>query len=132
MILWWLVGCTALVLLALIGLLVRVRLLATQDGSFECALRRAGEKEWTSGVAYFGDDAVLWYRLVSLSIRPKRQLPREELEIQELRRRGTGGRVVDLSCRVGEEELELAMHEESFSALVAWIESAAPTQPRLF
>ncbi|WP_172120279.1 DUF2550 family protein [Actinomyces faecalis] len=120
----------ALVLVALI--LLRVRLLAGQVGSFECALRRPGDRRWMSGVACFGDEAVEWYRLVSLSWRPKLCIPRQDMVLADARRRGAGGRVVDVACQVGQVRYDLGMLEDSHSALVAWLESAAPAQPRLF
>ena len=52
--------------------------------------------------------------------------------------------MVDVECALGARAtsspaqaasvtaFELAMMEESYSALVAWVESAAPEQPRLF
>lgn len=45
---------------------------------------------------------------------------------------GYAGRVVDVACQVGQARYDLGMLEDSHSALVAWLESAAPTQPRLF
>ncbi|MDU5427921.1 DUF2550 family protein [Actinomyces urogenitalis] len=120
----------ALVLVALI--LLRVRLLASQVGSFECALRRPQDRRWMSGVACFGDETVEWYRLISLSWRPKFRMPREDMVLTDARRRGTAGRVVDVACQVGQARYDLGMLEDSHSALVAWLESAAPTQPRLF
>lgn len=59
-------------------------------------------------------------------------MPREDMVLTDARRRGTAGRVVDVACQVGQARYDLGMLEDSHSALVAWLESAAPTQPRLF
>ncbi|PHP53694.1 DUF2550 domain-containing protein [Actinomyces ruminis] len=130
---WGIVGAVALVVIILAGLfLTRLRHLAGRVGAFECALRPAGGRHWISGIAVFGDDDLEWHRLVSWSLRPRRRLLREDLELGPVHRRGEGGHVVDVPCRYRGERFELAMVEDSHSALVAWIESAAPSQPTLF
>ena len=60
------IAVTVLVLLAC-GFLLRLRYLAGQVGSFECALRPRGAQRWLSGVASFQLDSLEWYRLVSFS-----------------------------------------------------------------
>ena len=128
---WCVLGLVALMLL-LLAFLLRIRFLASAVGSFECALRRSGEAHLMSGVAAFGDHAITWHRLVSLSPRPRYRMEREVFEIVSSHPRGADGRIIDVTCVVDGEQLELAMLEDSHSALVAWLESAAPTQPRLF
>ncbi|MCL3777665.1 MULTISPECIES: DUF2550 family protein [unclassified Actinomyces] len=129
---WCALGLVALVLLLAVAFLLRIRVLASSVGSFECALRPAGTARLMSGVAAFGDEAITWHRLVSLSPWPRYRMAREVFEINESHPRGADGRVIDVSCTVGGQRLELAMLEDSHSALVAWLESAAPSQPRLF
>ena len=85
--------------------------------------------------ASFRLDSLEWYRLVSFSTRPSRSWSRLNLELSEARRRREQGRVVEVHCvdaTRSPEGFDLAMMEESHSALVAWVESAAPEQPRLF
>ena len=128
------IAVTALVLLTG-GFLIRLRHLAGQVGSFECAMRPTGGQRWMSGVASFQLDSLEWYRLVSLSMRPTRVWRRLDLELSTARRRREQGRVVEVHCvdaTRSPEGFDLAMMEESHSALVAWVESAAPEQPRLF
>ena len=128
------IGIIALVLLAG-GFLVRLRYLAGQVGSFECAMRLPGGQRWLSGVASFRLDSLQWYRLMSLSTRPSRVWRRLDLELSAARRRREQGRVVEVHCvdaTAGSDGFDLAMMEESHSALIAWVESAAPEQPRLF
>ncbi|MDU0349735.1 DUF2550 family protein, partial [Actinomyces sp. MRS3W] len=127
---WEIVSAVALVALALVAVfLLRLRSLAGRIGAFECALRRRGRPRWRSGIAVFRDDDVEWYRLVSFSLRPRYRFVRDGLELGQARHRGRGGRIVDVPCRYGDMNFKLAMMEDSHSALVAWIESAAPTQP---
>ena len=133
----WMVVAIAVTILVLLigGFLVRLRDLAGQVGSFECAMRPTGGQRWMSGVASFQFDSLEWYRLVSLSTRPTRVWRRLDLELSAARRRREQGRVVEVHCvdaTRSPEGFDLAMMEESHSALVAWVESAAPEQPRLF
>ena len=117
------------------GFLVRLRYLAGQVGSFECAMRLPGGQRWLSGVASFRLDSLQWYRLMSLSTRPSRVWRRLDLELSAARRRREQGRVVEVHCvdaTAGSDGFDLAMMEESHSALVAWVESAAPEQPSLY
>ena len=128
------IGIIALVLLAG-GFLVRLRYLAGQVGSFECAMRLPGGQRWLSGVASFRLDSLQWYRLMSLSTRPSRVWRRLDLELSAARRRREQGRVVEVHCvdaTAVSDGFDLAMMEESHSALVAWVESAAPEQPSLY
>ena len=133
---WMIVAIVAIALVLLTGgFLARLRYLAGQVGSFECAMRPAGGQRWLSGVASFRLDSLEWYRLVSFSTRPSRSWSRLNLELSEARRRREQGRVVEVHCvdaTAGPDGFDLAMMEESHSALVAWVESAAPEQPRLF
>ena len=129
---WATAGAAAVVVLLLTGVfIVRLRRLAGRVGSFECALRRPGRSRWMSGIATFGGDSVEWTRLVSLSPRPRYHFDRADIELGEVRHRGVDGRIVDVDCTYRGEHYDLAMVEDSHSAMVAWLESAAPTQPRL-
>lgn len=114
--------------LLLILFVVRVRRLAHRIGSFECALRPAGRREWTSGIAVFGVGRVDWYRLVSLSLRPDRTFAREDLEVRERVHRSPGGsqQVSEILCSLPGGEVHLAMRRESLAGLVSWLESAPP------
>ena len=128
------IGIIALVLLTG-GFLVRLRYLAGQVGSFECAMRLPGGQRWLSGVASFRLDSLEWYRLMSLSTRPSRVWRRLDLELSAAKRRREQGRVVEVHCvdaTAGSDGFDLAMMEESHSALVAWVESASPEQPSLY
>ena len=133
---WMIVAIVAVTLMLLTGgFLVRLRYLAGQVGSFECAMRTPGAQHWLSGVASFRLDSLEWYRLMSLSTRPSRVWRRLDLELSAARRRREQGRVVEVHCvdATGSPDgFDLAMMEESHSALIAWVESAAPEQPSLY
>ena len=133
---WMIVAIVSIALVLLTGgFLARLRYLAGQVGSFECAMRPAGGQRWLSGVASFRLDSLEWYRLMSLSTRPSRVWRRLDLELSAARRRREQGRVVEVHCvdaTAGPDGFDLAMMEESHSALVAWVESASPEQPSLY
>ena len=124
----WLGTVLALALLVLLALLfvVRLRSVAGRLGSFECAWRPSHTTRWSSGVSMFTNDALRWYRLMSLAPSPARIWARGYLEMGPARRRGAGSKVVEVPCTSGDVVFELAMHEDSHSALVAWLESTAP------
>lgn len=130
---WTATVVAAVVVLVLIGaFIVRLRYLAGRVGSFECALKRPGWRRWMSGIATFGDEAVEWTRLMSLSVRPRYRFERADMELGEVRHRGRGGSIADVECSYRGDHFDLAMMEDSHSALVAWLESAPPAQPSLF
>ena len=77
---WATAGAAAVVVLLLTGVfIVRLRRLAGRVGSFECALRRPGRSRWMSGIATFGDEAIEWHRLISLSPRARYRMHRDDL-----------------------------------------------------
>ena len=117
-------------LVLVVVFLGRLRFLASQVGSFECALLRSGRRRYMSGIATFGDEAIEWNRLISLSPRARYRMHRDDLVLGGPRPRA-GGRIVDVTCTVAGKSFDLAMLSDSHSALVAWLESAAPTQPSL-
>ena len=117
-------------LVLVVVFLGRLRFLASKVGSFECALLRSGRRRYMSGIATFGDEAIEWHRLISLSPRARYRMHRDDLVLGGPRPRA-GGRIVDVTCTVAGKSFDLAMLSDSHSALVAWLESAAPTQPSL-
>ena len=117
-------------LVLVVVFLGRLRFLASQVGSFECALLRSGRRRYMSGIATFGDEAIELHRLISLSPRARYRMHRDDLVLGGPRPRA-GGRIVDVTCTVAGKSFDLAMLSDSHSALVAWLESAAPTQPSL-
>ena len=127
---WCVLAVLAGSLLLVVVFLARLRFLASQVGSFECALLRAGRRRYMSGIATFGDEAIEWHRLISLSPRARYQMHRDDLVLGPPRPRA-GGRIVDVTCDLAGHSFDLAMLSDSHSALVAWLESAAPTQPSL-
>lgn len=130
---WGTLAVLALVVVVAIALYaVRVRRIANRVGSFECALRRTGGRDWTSGIACYGAGRVDWYRLVSARLAPSRSFRRDDLVVLRRERRPGAGHVIEARVSHRGEELELAMVREAFAGLVSWLESAPPRgEPRL-
>jgi len=126
----------------LLAVAVRRRLLQRSGGTIEVSLRlgRSGAgRGWANGVGYFASGGELWwYRIFSLSPRPRRVLLRRELVVLGRRaptgaeRRALHGGAVVLECRAGQGEVELALDGLAVTGLLAWLESRPPgaTLPR--
>ena len=127
----WLLDTTAvllaLVLLYGLALVVRRRVLARRGGTFD----RPG-RGWLLGVGRYSGECLEWYRIFSLSPRPKRSWLREELTYRG--RRDTDGHErlalfpehVVVSCDSPQGEVELAMGPASLTGFQAWLEARPP------
>ena len=128
------------VLLVVLGLLVvavvaafllRRRFLLSGLGAVTMWLRPAGTPRWAVGVGWYSGDTLLWYRALSLSVRPGMRLSRGSFSV-EARRRATGSDVpvptesIVLTCRTEEGPRELAMDPSTVTGFLSWIESAPP------
>lgn len=122
-------------LLVFAALVLRRRLLTRGGGTFDCSLRLepgARGKGWTLGIGRYAGDALQWYRVFSLSMRPGRSLARSWLQVVE-RRAPTGvetfallsGAVV-VGCRDADGPVELAMSADALTGFLAWVESSPP------
>ena len=83
-------------LVLVVVFLGRLRFLASQVGSFECALLRSGRRRYMSGIATFGDEAIEWHRLISLSPRARYRMHRDDLILGGPRPRA-GERIIDVT-----------------------------------
>jgi Protein of unknown function (DUF2550) len=110
---------------------LRRRFLLSGLGAVTMWLRPVGTPRWSVGVAWYSGDTLLWYRALSLSVRPNRRLCRSEFRV-DARRRPTGQDValpaesVILTCRTGAGPQELAMDSSTVTGFLSWIESAPP------
>src|SRR4051794_38367539 len=82
------------VLLVLLGLLLvvvtvafllRRRFLLSGLGAVTMWLRPARSPRWSVGVGWYGGDVLLWYRGLSLAVRPQERLCRAELRVESRR-----------------------------------------------
>jgi hypothetical protein len=126
------------VLLALLGavlvgvvvaFLLRRRFLLSGLGAVTMWLRPRHSARWSVGVAWFGDDSLLWYRALSLAVRPQRRLPRADLRVQGRREAqrddlALPADVVVLTCQTADGPQELAMEPSTLTGFLSWVESA--------
>ena len=127
-----LVLAVAVVLVGLVvAFLLRRRFLLSGLGAVTMWLRPPGTPRWAVGVAWYSGETLLWYRALSLSVRPNRRLCRSEFRV-DARRRSTRADVslpddtVVLTCRTGAGPQELAMDRSTETGFLSWIESAPP------
>jgi len=128
----------AAVVLALVvlgaGLLRRV-VLQRGGGTIELSLqlKTPGHgRGWVNGVGRFTGDELQWFRVFSLSPRPRRCWSRRDLRVVRTRepsgaehRALLEGAVV-LECRAAGRPLEIAMSRSALTGFLAWMEARPP------
>ena len=114
-----------------VGFLLRRRFLLTGLGAVTMWLRPEGSPRWAVGVAWYGGDTLLWYRALSLSVRPQRRLRRAGFSVEG--RRGAArddlalpADAVVLAVRTCSGPQELAMDPGTVPGFLSWVESAPP------
>jgi uncharacterized protein DUF2550 len=123
------VGLLVVALVA--AFLLRRRFLLSGLGAVTMWLRPVGTTRWALGVAWYSGETLLWYRALSLSVRPNQRLCRSEFHV-DARRRPTREDLalptesVVLTCRTGAGPHELAMDSSTVTGFLSWIESAPP------
>jgi len=118
-----------LLVAVVVAFLLRRRFLLSGLGAVTMWLRPARSARWAVGVAWFGDDSLLWYRALSLAVRPQRRLHRADLRVGT-RRKATRedlalpSDVVVLTIETGEGPQDLAMESATLTGFLSWVESA--------
>jgi len=121
--------------LLLLAVAARRRWLQAAGGTVELSLRLrrpADGAGWVNGVGRFVDDELRWYRVFSLSTRPRRVLSRRTLEVVRRRppssaeQRALLDGAVVMECRAGDRPVELAMPPSTVTGFLAWLEARAP------
>jgi hypothetical protein len=117
------------------ALSIRRRFLSRSGGAIEMSLRlKSGSygRGWVLGVGRFNGDELQWFRVFSLSSRPRRTLSRAGLSVK--RRRVPKG-IESRSLLKGVEILELllagsvmevAMDPSAITGFLAWLEARPP------
>lgn len=135
----WLLDAAGLLLVLFllygVALIVRRRVLSRHGGTFELSCRvrpeRAG-RGWLLGLGRYSGETLEWFRIFSLSPRPKRTWERSTL-VYDDRRAPEGVEemslypehlVIELHHR--EAPLELAMSPASLTGFQAWLEARPP------
>jgi hypothetical protein len=118
-----------LLVAVVVAFLLRRRFLLSGLGAVTMWTRSTNSPRWSVGVAWFGGDSLLWYRALSLAMRPQRRLCRADLRV-EGRRQVTSEDValptdvVVLTCRTSDGPQELAMEPSTLTGFLSWVESA--------
>jgi hypothetical protein len=120
-----------LVVALVVAFLLRRRFLLSGLGAVTMWLRPVGSSRWSVGVAWYGGDMLLWYRGLSLAVRPHERLCRAELRVESRRspRRddlALPSDVVVLAIGTPEGPRELAMDASTVTGFLSWLESAPP------
>jgi hypothetical protein len=114
-----------------VAFLLRRRFLLSGLGAVTMWLRPVRSPRWSVGVAWYGGDTLLWYRGLSLAVRPQERLSRSEVRIDARR---TAGRddlalpadAVVLAISTPQGPRELAMDTSTVTGFLSWMESAPP------
>jgi hypothetical protein len=125
----------ALVVCYGVALVVRRRVLARNGGTFELSHRLRhvrGGRGWVLGLGRYSGDQLEWFRIFTLSPRPKRRWNRARLSYDERRDPERSeqhalypGHVV-IQCQSPDGEMELAMSAASLTGFQAWLEARPP------
>lgn len=130
-----LLGVLLLAAAALAAFTVRRRWLAREGGAVEMSFRlkhRSQGRGWVLGVGKFVGDELQWFRVFSLSTRPRRTLNRRRLEVRG-RRTPKGPEVLALQkgmevveLRFGGVPVEIALDSSALTGFLAWLEAQPP------
>jgi hypothetical protein len=137
------VGVLLLLLLVLLGLFVLRRVILSRSlGTFDCSLRElpppegdvVADRGWMLGMARYQADRLEWFRIFTVSVRPRCVLARTDLIILDRRppsdtETETVAVLPDsviVRCSFGQDVLELAMSEPEYTGFATWLESAPP------
>jgi Protein of unknown function (DUF2550) len=128
-----LVLAAVLVVALVVAFLLRRRFLLSGLGAVPMWLRPAGSRRWSVGVAWYASDALLWYRALSLAVRPQQRLCRAEVHVAGRRPAGREDLalppdVVVVSCATAAGPTELAMDPATVTGFLSWVESAPPVR----
>jgi len=120
-----------LIVVLAVAFLLRRRFLLSGLGAVTMWLRPVRSPRWLVGVAWYGGDMLLWYRGISLAVRPQERFFRSELRVESRRSPGRDelalpSDVVVLTIATSEGPRELAMDSSTVTGFLSWVESAPP------
>ncbi len=97
-----------------------------------CAMRAESARRWRLGLVRFGEDALEFYALGGVSLRPKRRWARQSLRLETPRPLPPGESIpvipgaLSVPCTCGGVGFELALPRADYTALRSWQEAAPP------
>ncbi len=126
----------ALFLIGFTAISVRRRFLSRSGGAVELSLRlkdgTSKGRGWVLGVGRFVEDDLQWFRVFSLSNRPRRTLSRRDLSVSS-RRKPEGPEVYALlkgaevlELRSAHGPVEIALDPSAITGFLAWLEARPP------
>lgn len=124
-----------LVVCVCIALVVRRRAISRPGATFELSHRLHDTQPgrgWVLGLGRYTGETLEWFRIFSLSPRPRRVFSRAEVAYEGVRDPGldeAGALYADhvvVSCRTPSGIVELAMSRSSLMGFQAWVESGPP------
>jgi hypothetical protein len=130
----WLIDVAGVLLLLTVAygvaLIVRRRVLARHGGTFELSHR--APRGWVLGFGRYSGERLEWFRIFSLSPRPKMSWRRDELTYDG-RRAPLGAEQTSLypdhlviQCQTARGQVELAMSAASLTGFQSWLEASPP------
>jgi hypothetical protein len=129
------VGIVLVLVLPFLAVSARRRVLSHSGGAIELSLRlkpRSQGRGWVLGVGRFVGDDLQWFRVFSLSPRPRRTISRREVAVQA-RRLPRGPESLALLKNVEIIELtspgglvEIALDGSALTGFLAWLEAQPP------
>ena len=135
----WLLDLCGVLLLGCVlygvGLIVRRRALSRNGGTFELSHRYhtdVPDRGWMLGIGRYSGETLEWYRVFTLSLRPKRTWGRAQLGYDG-RRQPVGAEQASLypdhlviQCTSPDGLVELAMSVASLTGFQSWLEAKPP------
>ena len=130
--------CVVALLVLLFAFFFRARLLMLVGGTIRLQVRvstMVPGRGWSTGIGRFAGDELRFYRMFSLSVRPKRVLNRRTMTVSRGRlprgpeRLTMPGHWVILACRTRTSLIEIAMAESTVTGFSSWLEAGPPGQP---
>jgi hypothetical protein len=130
-----LLGVVVVVLVPFLAVSLRRRLLAREGGAIEVSLRLKDRRHgggWVLGVGRYAGDDLQWFRVFSLSPRPRRTLSRRDLQVRSRRQpKGPeslallkGVEVIELVSKTG--TVQIALDPSAITGFLAWLEARPP------
>jgi len=119
----------------LFSIWLRRRVLSRSGGAIELSLRLKPKNQgrgWVLGIGRFVGDDLQWFRVFSLSPRPRRTLSRRDLQVRARRApKGPeslallkGAEVVELASAQG--PVQIALDASALTGFLAWLEARPP------
>lgn len=121
-----------LVALVLATTFLRRRFIARGLPLTLCGLRESGRRRWRLGHIRFGDNALEWYSLGGVSLRPRHRWDRQALMLNVPQKLAADDAIAVLpdasgvSASDGIDDFELALQSPAYTALRSWQEAAPP------